>query len=199
MHEYDGKWIDRPPKPARSNSTLILMDVTFSSNPFGPLNVSSLIPASPFPRLAVPPYTHRPFHLSFLWGRFRLPRLTWMHLSGYSRPSFVSFWTGTMPSLLLSFSPCQFIPLFLPPPRPPLPLLWREGRPSGKTALTWNHPLLLPSRIPAELLFHHSLPTRKPVIYSRQSIPRWKREPEIFGTSLWVMLRYGRICLENLH
>lgn len=70
---------------------------------------------SPFPRLAVPPYTHRPFHLSFLWGRFRLPRLTWMHLSGYSRPSFVSFWTGTMPSLLLSFSPCQFIPLFLPP------------------------------------------------------------------------------------
>lgn len=83
---------------------------------------------SPFPRLAVPPYTHRPFHLSFLWGRFRLPRLTWMHLSGYSRPSFVSFWTGTMPSLLLSFSPCQFIPLFLPP-SPSSSSLMKRGTP----------------------------------------------------------------------
>lgn len=53
--------------------------------------------------------------------RFRLPRLTWMHLSGYSSPSllpspFVGFWTGTLFFRLSLFSVSPPLPLSFRPP-----------------------------------------------------------------------------------
>jgi len=100
-------------------SKIALMDVTFGLILFIPA-LFSLLRSYRCPSL----FTFR--STSFSRRRFRLPRLTWMHLSGYSRPSFVGFWTGRMfshlSSLVFHFF-CRFCPrgAGLLCSKPPLP------------------------------------------------------------------------------